>query len=118
MRAGLAPDAEEDAIARQLYGNPIAWGVTLVALGSVFLAHTLLGVQFPVKRTLPVALVILGSYMLFDYLKRRRRREELRAVEVNPPSSVASWRVESARFGGSDFPTHASARQLGSARMK
>src|SRR6266705_4008988 len=98
MRAGLAPDAEEDAIARQLYGNPIAWGVTLVALGSVFLAHTLLGVQFPVRRTLPVALVILGSYMLFDYLKRRRRREELRAVEVNPPSSVASWRVESARF--------------------
>ena len=106
MRAGLAPDAEEDAIARQLYGNPIAWGVTLVALGSVF------------KRTLPVALVILGSYMLFDYLKRRRRREELRAVEVSPPPSVASWRVESARFGGSDFPTHASSRQLRSARMK
>jgi hypothetical protein len=119
MRAGLAPDAEEDAIARQLYGNPIAWGVTLVALGLVFLAHTLLGVQFPVKRTLPVALVILGSYMLFDYLKRRRRREDLRAIEPNPPSSVvASWRVESARFGGGDFPTHASSRQLRSARLK
>src|SRR5205809_2559587 len=108
MRAGLAPDAEEDAITRQLYGNPLAWGVTLVALGLAFLSHTLLGVQFPVRRILPVALVILGSYMLFDYLKRRRRREELRAVEVNPPSSVASWRVESARFGSSDFPTHAS----------
>src|SRR5262252_265508 len=111
MRAGLAPDAEEDAIARQLYGNPVAWGVTLVALGLAFLSHTLLGVQFPVRRTLPVALVILGSYMLFDYLKRRRRREELRAVDVNPPSSVvSSWRVDSARFGGADFPTHASSR--------
>ncbi|MFN2576375.1 MAG: LiaI-LiaF-like domain-containing protein [Pyrinomonadaceae bacterium] len=118
MRAGLAPDAEEDAIARQLYGNPIAWGVTLVVLGSVFLARTLFSVQFPVRRTLPVALVILGSYMLFDYLKRRRRREELRAVEVTPPPSVASWRVESARFGDGDFPTHASPRQLRSARMK
>src|SRR5947208_8300760 len=118
MRAGLAPDAEEDAITRQLYGNPLAWGITLLVLGSMFLAHTLLGVQFPVRRTLPVALVILGSYMLFDYLKRRRRREELRAVETNPPSSVASWRVESARFGGSDFATHASQRQLRSARMK
>src|SRR6266511_3360112 len=75
MRAGLAPDAEEDAIGRQLYGNPVAWGVTLLALGAVFLAHTLLGVQFPVRRTLPVALVVLGAYMLFDYLKRRRRRE-------------------------------------------
>ena len=57
MRAGLAPDAEEDAITRQLYGNPVAWGVTLLVLGLVFLAHTLLGVQFPVRRTLPVALV-------------------------------------------------------------
>jgi len=67
MRAGLAPDAEEDAITRQLYGNPVAWGVTLVVLGVIFLAHTILGVQFPVRRTLPVALVILGAYMLFDY---------------------------------------------------
>src|SRR6185369_8761223 len=110
MRAGLAPDAEEDAIARQLYGNPLAWGVTLVTLGLAFLSHTLLGIQFPVRRTLPVALVILGSYMLFDYLKRRRRREELRAVDVNPPPSVvSSWRVDSARLGA-DFPTHVSSR--------
>ena len=110
MRAGLAPDAEEDAIARQLYGNPLAWGVTLVALGIAFLSHTLLGIQFPVRRTLPVALVILGLYMLFDYLKRRRRREELRGVEMNAPSTVvSSWRVDSARLGA-DFPTHASSR--------
>jgi hypothetical protein len=116
MRAGLAPDAEEDAIARQLYGNPLAWGVTLVTLGIAFLSHTLLGIQFPVRRTLPVVLVILGSYMLFDYLKRRRRREELRAVEVNPPPSVvSSWRVDSARLGA-DFPTHVSSRQLRSAK--
>jgi len=120
MRAGLAPDAEEDAITRQLYGNPVAWGVTLLVLGLVFLAHTLLGVQFPVRRTLPVALVILGAYMLFDYLKRRRRREEFRVFDANnPPGSVvSSWPVEAARFGGSDFPTHASARQLRSARSR
>jgi hypothetical protein len=120
MRAGLAPDAEEDAITRQLYGNPIAWGVTLVVLGSIFLAHTLLGVQFPVRRTLPVALVVLGAYMLFDYLKRRHRREELRGFDANnpPPSVVASWPTGSRRFGTGDFSTHASPRQLGSARYK
>jgi len=120
MRAGLAPDAEEDAIARQLYGNPFAWGVTLVILGTVFLAHTLLGFQFPVRRTLPVALVVLGAYMLFDYLKRRRRREELRTFDTNspPPSVVASWPRGSGRFETSDFPTHASPRQLNSARFK
>jgi len=27
MRAGLAPDAEEDAITRQLYGNPLPGGL-------------------------------------------------------------------------------------------
>src|SRR5689334_9914705 len=118
MRAGLSPDAEEDAITRQLYGNPIAWGITLVTLGIVFLMHTLLGFQFPVKRTLPVALVILGAYMLFDYLKRRKRREELRGFETGapPPSVVSSWPAESARFG--DFPTQVGARQLRSARLK
>ena len=120
MRAGLAPDAEEDAITRQLYGNPVAWGITLLALGAVFLAHTLMGIQFPVKRTLPVALLILGAYMLWDYLKRRKRREELRGFETGapPPSVVTNWPVESARFDRSDFPTQASPRQLRSVRMK
>jgi len=77
-----------------------------------------LGFQFPVKRTLPVALVILGAYMLFDYLKRRKRREELRGFETGapPPSVVSSWPAESARFG--DFPTHVGGRQLRSARLK
>src|SRR5260370_15153182 len=99
MRAGLAPDAEEDAIARQLYGNPLAWGATLVTLGMIFLAHTLLGLQFPVRRTLPVALVILGAYMLFDYLKRRRRREEIRGFDTNnpPPSRVTRCPPQLAR---------------------
>src|SRR5205814_2235562 len=63
MRAGLAPDAEEDAITRQLYGNPLAWGTTLLVLGSMFLAHTLLGVQFPMRRAVPLLLVILGGYI-------------------------------------------------------
>src|ERR1051325_9459742 len=120
IRAGLAPDAEEDAITRQLYGNPVAWGVTLLVLGLVFLAHTVLGVQFPVRRALPVALVILGAYMLFDYLKRRKRRDELRGFDVNnpPPSVVASWSPESARFGTGNFPTHSGSHQLRSAGLR
>src|SRR5712672_113204 len=121
MRAGLSPDTEEDAITRQLYGNPVAWGVTLVVLGLIFLAHTLLGLQFPVRRTLPVALVILGAYMLFDYLKRRRRREDMRGFDTNspPPSVVATWPGRSGEgLDTSDFRTHVSPRQLSSARFK
>src|SRR2546427_9355516 len=99
IRAGLAPEAEEDAIARQLYGNPLAWGVTLLVLGAMFLSHTLLGVQFPMRRALPAALVVLGAYILFDYLKRHRRRDELRLFDTqNPPSSVvSSLQIESGR---------------------
>lgn len=118
-RAGLAPDAEEDAIARQLYGNPLAWGITLIVLGSLFLSHTLLGMQFP-RRALPVALVILGAYILFDYLKRHRRRDELRLFDANnpPPSVVSSSQVSAARFGTGEFTTHVRPRQLGSTRFK
>jgi hypothetical protein len=120
-RAGLAPDAEEDAITRQLYGNPLAWGITLFALGGIFLAHTVLGFQFPVKRALPVALVVLGAYILYDYLKRHRRREELRLFDVNnpPPSVVVTSQFARSTYDGGDFPTRLqSARQIGSARLK
>src|SRR2546430_1209214 len=115
MRAGLAPDAEEDAITRQLYGNPLAWGITLIVLGSIFLSHTLLGVQFPMRRALPVALVILGAYILFDYLKRHGRRAELRLFNANnpPPSVVVSGQIGRGGFGTGDFTTHVRPRQIG-----
>jgi len=118
MRAGLAPDAEEDAITRQLYGNPLAWGGTLIVLGTLFLAHTLLGFQFPMRRVLPVALVLLGAYILFDYLKRHRRREEMRIFDTNspPPSVVSSGQYGSGRFGTGEFVTQVPPRRLGSSR--
>lgn len=96
MRAGLSPDTEEDVITRRLYGNPFAWGITLVVIGTLFLLHTLLGVQLPVRQLLPVALVVLGSYMLFDYVRGRRSTNRIvRFDSRRPPPSVV---VESARF--------------------
>jgi len=120
MRAGLAPDAEEDAITRQLYGNPLAWGITLIVLGAMFLSHTLLGVQFPMRRALPVALVILGAYILFDYLKRHRRREEARLFDANspPPSVVSGNALGQSRFGTREFAARLSPRQLDSSRFQ
>src|SRR6478672_13480646 len=119
-RAGLAPDAEEDAISRQLYGNPVAWGITLLVLGGLFLSRTVLGVQFPVRRALPVALVVLGAYSLYDYLKRHRRREELRLSDVHnpPPSVVVTSQFARSAYDGGDFPTRLQQRQVGSARLK
>jgi len=100
MRAGLTPETEEDVIARRLYGNPFAWGITLVVIGTLFLLHTLLGVQLPVRQLLPVALVALGAYMLFDYVRRRGSSSRVIRFDSRrpPPSVVADAGIESPRF--------------------
>jgi len=116
LRAGLAPDAEEDVIARRLYGNPFAWGVTLLVLGTIFLLHTLLGIQLPVRQFLPVALVALGAYMLFDYVGRRRRRDrEPLSFDTHrpPPSVVVHSQLESPRFRTGELITQVTAREPG-----
>lgn len=100
IRAGLTPDTEEDVIARRLYGNPFAWGITLIIIGTLFLLHTLLGVQLPVRRLLPVALVALGAYMLFDYIRRSRSTGRIVRFDSRrpPPSVVVSSAIESPHF--------------------
>ena len=100
MRAGFAPDTEEDVIARRLYGNPFAWGATLIVIGTLFLLHTLLGVQLPVQKLLPVALVALGAYMLFDYARGRGTASRIiRFDSRRPPPSVVA---EAPRFGSGE----------------
>lgn len=90
IRSGLTPEAEEDVIARRLYGNPFAWGVTLIIIGTIFLLHTLVGIQLPIRDLLPVALVALGAYMLFDYIRRRKASDRVVRFDsrVPPPSVV------------------------------
>jgi hypothetical protein len=87
IRAGLTPNAESDPIARRLYGHPLAWAIVLIALGSIFLLNTLFGIQFPVRQLLPVALVLLGAYMLFDFLRTRRERDASPLDALNAPRS-------------------------------
>jgi hypothetical protein len=114
MRAGLAPGEEEDAIARRLYGNPLAWSITLVVLGVIFLLHTLLGISLPVKEFLPVLLVILGSYMLVDYIRRRGKHERgpLAFDTHHPPPSVVSAPLDASRFRSGELITQVSAREV------
>ena len=100
LRAGLTPEEEEDVIARRLYGNPFAWGVTLIVIGTIFLLHTLLGVQLPIRELLPVALVALGAYMLFDYIRRRKSADRVVRFDSRrpPPSVVAPGTTDTQRF--------------------
>lgn len=122
IRAGLSPDAESDAIARRLYGNPLAWAVTMMSLGVVFMLHTIFGIQLPVREFLPVVLVLLGAYMLFDYYRARRHRDPLRFENAGrPPSlfgatvpasgSLAAAGDEVTRFGTGELVTQVSARE-------
>jgi hypothetical protein len=120
IRSGLAPDAEQDAIARRLYGNPLAWAVTMITLGVVFLLHTIFNVQLPVREFLPVVLVLLGAYMLFDWGRTRRTRREFPNFDsfARPPSVVGGMTGalpnEVTRFGTGELVTQVSAREMSS----
>ena len=47
--------------------------MTLIIIGTIFLLHTALRVTATCAgAALPVALVALGAYMVFDYVRRRR----------------------------------------------
>jgi len=111
LRAGLAPDTEQDVIARRLYGSPLAWSITLIILGTVFLVHTLMGIRLPVRQVLPVLLILLGAYMLFDYIVRQRKRARgslsFDSDNLPPPSVVPA---DSGRFQTSELVKQVSAR--------
>jgi hypothetical protein len=119
LRAGLAPDAESDAISQRLYGNPLAWAVTMITLGTVFLLHTMFGVRLPVREFLPIVLVLLGAYMLFDYVRAHRGggRREVAGFEAlsRPPSVIgpgtASFSSDATRFGTGELITQVSTRE-------
>jgi TM2 domain-containing membrane protein YozV len=117
IRSGLAPDAESDAIARRLYGNPVAWGVVLLGVGGLFLLHVM-GVVLPVRQFLPVVLVILGAYMLYDHLRHRTSRgDAVGGYDMlrRPPSAIGpgAFSADATRFGTGDLVAHTSARDAG-----
>jgi hypothetical protein len=108
LRAGLAPDTEQDVIARRLYGSPLAWGLTLMVLGAIFLAQQIFGVRLPVRQVLPVLLILLGAYMLGDYLLGQRRRERYLPASDTDPRIPAVVPANSGRFQTGELVSHVS----------
>ncbi|MGH3851174.1 MAG: hypothetical protein ACRDRT_16035, partial [Pseudonocardiaceae bacterium] len=109
LHAGFAPDTEEDVIARRLYGNPLAWSLTLLVIGGVFLLHTLFGLHFPVRQLLPAVLVALGAYILYDHLQRWRKKDVSASSNWNEAGKLPSFssfpNVEPAQFIAGEIPT-------------
>lgn len=110
IRAGLAPDAEMDSIARRLYGHPTAWAVLLVTLGAVFFLNSVMHVRLPVRQMLPAALVLLGAYMLFDYLRRGSRRAR-GDMGVNNFPHAAGYHLGGTSFRTGELATQVSERR-------
>ncbi len=112
LRAGLRPETAEDAIARRLYGNPLAWSLTLIFLGLVFLLHTLFGWNLPVRQVLPALLVGLGAYMLYDFIQRQRgTKDPPPAPEAQLAANFASYgTIEAARYGTGELNTRTAVR--------
>ncbi|HEX8920942.1 MAG TPA: hypothetical protein VF766_05670, partial [Pyrinomonadaceae bacterium] len=70
--------------------------------------HTLMGIRLPVRQVLPVLLILLGAYMLVDYLLTQRRRERyLPALDANTqiPAVVPA---NSGRFQTAELVSHVS----------
>lgn len=97
LRAGLAPATEQDVIARRLYGSPLAWSITLMLLGTIFLLHSIIGIKLPIRQVLPILLLVLGAYMLVDYLLFFRKQAN-RTLVVNPDTPPSVVPADSGRF--------------------
>lgn len=115
IRAGLTPAAELDLIGRKLYGNPLAWSLTLLLLGTIFLLHTVFGISLPMRPLFAVMIVLLGAYTLYDYLRTRLRRKR-KAADFNfaqTPSSVGAFgstTASSSLYDAGDIATRVAAR--------
>lgn len=115
IRAGLTPEAELDLIARRLYGNPLAWGIVLLTLGTIFLLHTVFGITLPMRPLLGVAIVSLGAYMLYDYARTRRRKKTKPAFDAQRPVPSIADTFGNGNYGGdsaSRFQTGELATQI------
>lgn len=101
IRAGLTPKAEEDAIAHRLHNNPLAWGVILFALGSLIFLHTVFNVSLPVREILPIAMIVIGGYLVTDYVRQRQAKTDAgrpRFDRSAPPPSVVDFGAERAKL--------------------
>jgi hypothetical protein len=113
IRAGLSLERSDDLIIQRLYGNPLAWSVTLLVLGTIFLLHTMFNVQLPIGKILPFLLVGLGGYLLFDFIQRRSRNGggQVKLDGLQPPPSVVGATFEPVRFSTGELVTHVPSRE-------
>lgn len=105
IRAGVTPEGAEDFIVQRFSGNPKLWGIVLIFLGASFFLQAF-GFNFRafIKGVLPVLLVILGIYLLRNYIfKSKKTSQDFTDYpsQAGAPTFVSA--VSDAHFRTGDF---------------
>jgi len=97
IRSGITPNAAEDLIVKRFAGNPWAWGIVLVVLGTAFFFRD----SLRLKSLLPILLIGLGVYLLRDYFFRSKNKKQT-WNDFSNPNEVPNY---STALGETSFRT-------------
>ncbi len=73
IRSGITPDGAEDLIVQRFSGNPKIWGIVLIVLGGMFFLQNVLPLKNFLRAALPVLIIALGIYLLWDYIFKGKK---------------------------------------------
>jgi TM2 domain-containing membrane protein YozV len=75
IRSGLTPDGAEDWIVQRFKGNPKVFGIVLTVLGAMFFLQMFLPMRSLMRAIMPVLLIMLGIYLLREYVFKPKTKE-------------------------------------------
>jgi hypothetical protein len=85
LRVGLPPAVAEDWIMRHFQGNPKAWALLLIILGSTLLFQGFFHLKLIPRVILPVVLIAFGIYIWLE--QTRKKSAETTAEQFKPSTS-------------------------------
>jgi TM2 domain-containing membrane protein YozV len=106
IRAGVTTEGAEDFIVQRFSGNPKLWGIVLTVLGVAFFLQAFFDFRRLVRGVLPVLLIILGAYLLRNYIfksKNAKPKWENFARANESPTYISTANDASFRTGDLDF---------------
>lgn len=98
IRSGVKPNEAEDVIVQRISSNPKLSGLIVTGLGLMFVLHSFLGFSRLIRGVLPLLLIVLGVYLLRDYVfKSRKNTADEFAGRQGQPRFISA-------VGDSDYP--------------
>jgi hypothetical protein len=76
IRSGVTPEGAEDFIVQRFSGNPKLWGIVLTVLGATFFLQAFFDFRRFIKGVVPVLLIVLGIYLLRNYIFKPKKANQ------------------------------------------